>query len=128
MRNGAEFVIREVSEVREEKLNIFHALDEQRSLDFNAGVSLFVVLSCVVVFLMIPVTIFISVGLEINLLPLVIAIMLSSVVAIAWLFLSYVMSLLDKYMQCGVKRSSDSTVLSAAMILASRKTGHRWRL
>lgn len=128
MRNGAEFVIREVSEVREEKLNIFHALDEQRSLDFNAGVSLFVVLSCVVVFLMIPVTIYISVGLEINLLPLVIAIMLSSVVAIAWLFLSYVMSLLDKYMQCGVKRSSDSTVLSAAMILASRKTGHRWRL
>ena len=128
MRNDAEVVIREVSEVREGKLNIFHALDEQRSLDFNAGVSLFVVLSCVVVFLMIPVTIYISVGLEINLLPLVIAIMLSSVVAIAWLFLSYVMSLLYKYMQCGVKRSSDSTVLSAAMILASRKTGHRWRL
>ncbi len=62
--------------------------EHQKSLDFSAGAGLFIVVSVFFMFFMVPVAALISVALEIDLLPIAMTIMSSTMIA-ATLFLLF---------------------------------------
>ncbi len=61
--------------------------DQQKSLDFSAGAGLFIVIAVFFMFFMVPMAVLVSIGFEINLLPIAIAIVVSTMIAASFFLL-----------------------------------------
>ena len=95
MKDNVEMLTDNLFEGNQIKSNNTLSDNKKITLKFNAGVGVFIVFSLFFMFFMIPVTTLVSYGLEINLLPLAIAIMMSAVVGITLFFLSHAIDVID---------------------------------